>query len=49
MHRMTLSPVSIAARVFLATSSEVSWKRVRLSEWPGGWRVNKNTGLNVVF
>ena len=41
MHRMTLSPVSMAARVFLATSSEVSWKSVRLSEWPSGWRIKK--------
>lgn len=34
MQRMTLSPASIAARVFVATRAESSWKSVRRSEWP---------------
>ena len=32
--RMTERPSSSAARVFWAMRSEVSWKRVRRSEWP---------------
>jgi hypothetical protein len=35
MQRITDNPASIAALVFCATSSEVSPKIVRRSEWPG--------------
>lgn len=41
MQRITLRPASSEARVLVATSSEVSWKSVRRSEWPNRQKKKK--------